>query len=336
VTTLIQERVGFYHVQIFLVNTSGDQAELIASTGDVGQRLLARHHQLTVGSQSVIGQVTLRGEPVIARDTDRDDVYFRNELLINTRSELALPIRDGANIVGALDVQSELPDAFDRSDIQALQIIADFLGAAIRNSNQYQEQSKVAQENRRLLNEAEANLREIQRLNRELTGASWEEYARSDRAITGVTLENNRLLEVTEWTESLQAAGAEGHAVTAQDGERGVVAVPLKLRGEVIGAIEVEALNPTSQETVEMVEAVAQRLAISLENARLYEESREATAQEQFINDLAARYQSVSTVDDLLRLTLLELGETLGAQHGAIRLGNMEAALDEPQNGAAR
>ena len=68
--------------------------------------------------------------------------------------------------------------------------------------------------------------------------------------------------------------------------------------------------------------AVAQRLALSLENARLYEATLEAAAQEQRINDIAARFQSVATVDELLRITLAELSETLGAEHSSIRLGS--------------
>lgn len=337
VITLIQERFDFYHVQVFIVNETGDQAILTASTGDVGQRLLQRNHQLAVGSKSVIGQVTFRGEPVIARDTDRDDVHFRNELLIDTRSELALPIRDGANIVGALDIQSKRSDAFDNIDIQALQIIADFIGAALRTKGQFDEETKIAQENRRLLTESENNLREIQRLNRELTHASWEQYTEKEHATTGITYANNRVVPLSEWTDALRQAGEGGEVVTAQQGNSGVIAVPLRLRGEIIGAIEVEADNHSSSETVEMIEAVAQRLAISLENARLYEESREATAQEHFVNELAANFQSVTTVDELLRLTLVELGATLGAQQGAIRLGTFgETNSQYPQNGAAQ
>ena len=97
------------------------------------------------------------------------------------------------------------------------------------------------------------------------------------------------------------------------------------LRGEVIGAIEVEAGAENNPETVEMVQAVAQRLALSLENARLYEATLQAAAQEQRINDIAARFQSVATVDELLRITLTELSETLGAERGSIRLGRFNA-----------
>jgi uncharacterized protein YunC (DUF1805 family) len=82
-----------------------------------------------------------------------------------------------------------------------------------------------------------------------------------------------------------------------------------------------------------MVQAVAQRLALSLENARLYEATLQAAAQEQRINDIAARFQSVATIDELLRITLAELSETLGAERGSIRLGRFTTAEPIGQTG---
>lgn len=324
---LIYARFNHYHVQIFLVSDGGDQAVLVASTGEVGKRLLSRGHQLTVGSQSVIGQVVLRGAPVLVSDTQQEAVYYANELLPETRAELALPIREGNQTIGALDIQSVQPNAFGKADLQALQIMADLLATAIRNARLFRQQGQTLRDNDRLYRDAEANLREIQRLNQQLTRSAWQEYQSDTRAATGITLERDRLTSGSDWSDPLIRAGQEGRII-AGEGAPGTVAVPVVLRGEVIGAIEVEAGTETSPETVEMVQAVAQRLALSLENARLYEATLEAAAQEQRINDIAARFQSVLTVDELLRITLAELSETLGAESGSIRLGDF-APLSE-------
>jgi GAF domain-containing protein len=76
---------------------------------------------------------------------------------------------------------------------------------------------------------------------------------------------------------------------------------------------------------MEMVQAVAQRLALSLENARLFEETQQAASREQRINEIVGRYQAVTSVDELLRYTLTELSQTLGAERSAIRLGKVNA-----------
>jgi GAF domain-containing protein len=327
----IRDHFAFYHVQVFLVNESRDQAVLVASTGEVGQQLLERQHWLAVGSRSVIGRVTQSGEPALARDTDRDAVHYRNELLPNTRSELALPLMDGDQIIGALDVQSTRPDAFQPTDIQALQVLANQLATAIRNARLFEQQTRSAQENKRVFLEAEANLREIQRLNQQLTRQGWADFLRERRRHSGVTLQADSIVPDTGWSETLAAASQKREPVTRENGDGQVVAVPVMLRGEVIGAIEVEPGDEVSQvDAVEMVQAVAQRLAVSLDNARLFEEAQTATAQEQRINAIVSQYQAVTSVDDLLRITLTELSQSLGAQRGAIRLGS---APQEAVNG---
>lgn len=317
---LIQERFGFYHVQVFLLDETNEYASLAASTGATGQKLLERRHRLAVGSKSVIGQVTLSGKPVIARDTDA--IYFRNELLPNTRAELALPVMDGDKMIGVLDVQSRRVDAFGPEAVQALQVMANLLGTSIRNAIFFEQQERNARETKRLFLESESNLREIQRLNQQLTGQGWENYMRNRRQSSGVTLDAERIVADDRWTEAQVKASETRQPVTDHSNGAAVIAVPVMLGGEVIGAIEVESDNTSKEnETVEMVKAIAQRLAISLDKARLFEESQEATAQEQRINEIVARYQTVSSVDDLLQITLAELSQSLGARRGAIRLG---------------
>lgn len=330
---LVKERFGFYHVQVFMIN--GDQAELVASTGEVGQRLLANKHRLPVGSNSVIGHVTRYGQAVLARSTDA--VHRANPLLPDTRSELAVPIFEGEKVIGAVDMQSTEPEAFKPEDVEALRSMANLLSAAIRNARLFESQQRSMTEQQRLYLESEASLREIQRLNRQLTKAGWDEFVRRSSRVSGVTLEDEQLVTDSQWSDTLIEAARQRQVITRKaNGKPGVVAVPVVLRGEVIGAIEVEPGDSAAQsDTVEMVQAIAQRLASSLDNARLYEEAQVATAQEQRINQIVTQYQAATTVDDLLRITLTELSEALGAQRGAIRLG-MIPERAHPNGGSAQ
>lgn len=323
---LIRERFDFYHVQVFLIDEKGEYARLAASTGAIGQQLFERQHKLGVGSKSVIGSVTSNGKMLIARDTD--PIYYRNELLPNTRSELALPIFDGGQIIGALDVQSRREDAFTDEIIQALQVVTNLLATSIRNARLFEIQERNANEAKRLLLDSETNLREIQRLNQQLTRQGWQTYLRERKQVSGITAKaNSPAIFESGWTESLIKATETRQPVRdAQDGNQ-VVAVPVMVGGEVIGAIEVETDDQVYEsETVEMLRAVANRLATSLDKARLFEESQETTAREQRISEIVTRYQAVTNVDELLRITLEELGQTLGAEHGAIRLGVLPTA----------
>ncbi len=156
---LIRDRFDHYHVQVFLVDDHREWAELRASTGAIGAQLLARHHRLAVGSQSVIGQVTAQGQYILARSADVDSttVHRFNELLTETKTELALPMMIGERVIGALDVQSVYDTGFgDGADIDILQTLADQLAVAVENARLYQETQASAEDNRSLYNASRA------------------------------------------------------------------------------------------------------------------------------------------------------------------------------------
>jgi GAF domain-containing protein len=328
----ISQRFGFYHVQVFLLDDARENAVLVASTGTVGRLLLDRKHRLAVGSRSVIGRVTSVGQPVIARDSDPNNVRYRNELLPETRAELALPIRDGDTIIGALDVQSRNEAEIDDNVVQALQVLSNLLATAIRNSRLFEQQSATARENAALYGQTRDNLDEIQRLNRELTGQAWRDFLNESQAASGVTLEDDDLRMEAEWTRLMQQAG-EGRMVYEPYAGGTRVALPLVLRGAIIGAVEFDTRDALSLEALAGARAILDRLTVSLENARLYEAAQSSTAQEARLNQISARYGSASSIDELLDITLHELSSTLGAERGTVRLSSSAPVYETHQNG---
>ena len=318
---LIQERMDFYHVQIFLLDETGAHANLVASTGDAGKRLLARGHRLATGSRSVVGQVARRGEMVYVVNTSSDPLHRPNDLLPDTRSELALPLLDGSQVFGIIDVQSTRPDAFSQDDIDTLGIMANQLGAAIRNAQVYQDLSTQLTASQRQAQEAEVTLGEVEQLIRQLTGQAWEDFLTSSGRDYGVQVSEGGLERGIGWSPLLTEAYEGQQSVLRTDGDVPLLAVPLDVRGQVLGAIEV-ALPPgvDHEDARELIEAVSVRLALALDNSRLFEEAQSLAEQEHVINEIGGRLQTLTQVDDMLRLTLTELGAALGADRAAIRL----------------
>lgn len=154
---LIRDRFGYYHVSIFLLDESNQEAVLRESTGEVGAALKARGHKLAVGSQSVIGFVTANNQPRVASDVGHDPMHFKNELLPGTRSEAAVPLQVGGRVLGALDVQSLESNTFSPEDVSLLQTLADQLSAAIQNARLAQT-SALAADRARLISEATARM----------------------------------------------------------------------------------------------------------------------------------------------------------------------------------
>jgi GAF domain-containing protein len=141
---LIRERFGFYHASIFTVEPGSGIAVLRESTGEAGRELKARHHQLAVGSRSLVGSATATRQPVVVQDVIDDPTHLKNPLLPDTRAEAVIPLLSGEAVVGALDVQSSLPHAFGGEDVAILVTIADQLAVALQNARLYDQTARQA------------------------------------------------------------------------------------------------------------------------------------------------------------------------------------------------
>ncbi len=131
-TELVDERFGFYHTGIFLVDKPGGYAVLKAtSSAAVSRSLLESGHRLRVGGTSMVGYVTQEGRPRVVQDVTTDAIHFKNPQLPQTRSEMTLPLKVGEQVIGALDVQSNQAEVFTKEDISILQTLADLLAIAI-------------------------------------------------------------------------------------------------------------------------------------------------------------------------------------------------------------
>jgi putative methionine-R-sulfoxide reductase with GAF domain len=127
----ISNKLGFYHVGIFLLDENHEYAVLRAANSEGGQRMLERRHQLKVGGTGIVGYVSQGGRERIALDTGADAVFFNNPDLSKTRSEIALPLKYGASVIGVLDVQSTVPLAFNDEDADLLNTLANQIAIVI-------------------------------------------------------------------------------------------------------------------------------------------------------------------------------------------------------------
>ncbi len=139
---VITENFGFYHTGIFLVDETGDWAILRAASSEGGRKMLAAGHRLARG-EGMVGWVLEHRHPRIALDVGKDAVHFVNPNLPATRSEMALPLIAGGQVLGVLDVQSTEAEAFEQDDIQILEIVAGQLAVAIENARRVSQEAAL-------------------------------------------------------------------------------------------------------------------------------------------------------------------------------------------------
>lgn len=301
ITQAISRQFGFYHVGIFLADEAHEYAVLSASNSTGGQRMLNRGHRLKIGQVGIVGNVVGSGVPRIAVDTGKDAVFFENPDLPETRSEMALPLLAGKETIGALDVQSSQPDAFQAEDIEVLATLADQVSIAIQNARQFEATQK--------------SLAESEAIYRQYIRKEWSGENRNQK-ITGYkyNLIGTNPIEEDEPTIAIDQARVEKKENTS------TIAIPIKLRGEIIGVLDVKASEEREwkQDEIDIVQAVADRVAISAENARLFDETTSRAERERTVSEITSKIRSTNDPTEMIQIALGELKQALRIKEAKI------------------
>lgn len=288
ITEVVSRQFGFYHVGIFLNDASNQYALLSASNSAGGKRMVKRGHQLKIGEQGIVGKVTGSGSPRIAHDVGEDTVFFNNPDLPETHSEMALPLKASGKTMGALDVQSTEANAFSSEDVEVLSILAEQVSIAIQNARLYDQTQKS-------LSEAEA-------ISRQYLRETWSRLP-EDQKISGFRYTASGAIPLEE-------TNLPNRETTE---ERQLVSVPIILRGETIGTLSV--LVPKQEqiktEQMDLIKAVAERVALSAENARLFEETTSRAERERLVSEITTKIRATNDPDEMIQQAVEELKRAL-------------------------
>jgi GAF domain-containing protein len=316
---LIRASFDLYYVAVFLVDEAGQNAVLRAGTGEPGRIMLAGGHKLAVGGNSMVGWACAHQQARIALDVGQEAVRFANPMLPETHSEMALPIRVGERVFGALDIQSAQARAFDDNDITVLQGMAD--------------QIAVAMENAWLFQQAQASLKEVERINQLLTQQEWE------------AILSSRTTDFAEFHQpgvaSFTPEEIEGLALSESQGSKsGIVCVPLTVRDQVIGTLIVEQsadqpdgskATDTRQQAAgfDLLEPMAAQVAQAMESARLFEDTQRRAARERLTAQVTARMRQTLDLDAVLQTAVREISAALGLVALDVHLGTEAETIQD-------
>lgn len=295
----ISEQLSYYHVGIFLTDIHKEVALLAAANSEGGKAMLKRGHQLQVSDSSIVGYVTKSGMPRIAEEVGQDAVYFNNPDLPETRSEIALPLRSGSDIIGVLDVQSKAPNAFTAEDVNTLLVLADQVSVAIQNA-------KLFQQNREALESAE-------RAAAQLSAQQWQKVRAGQKAL-GFHFDGAQIFELTEQPKTT----AENH-----------LSSPIILRGTQIGSIKLSSQDPErkwDENEIAMAQAIAERTALAIESARLLTDAQKHASKERAIGQISNKIGSMVNIDNIVRTVAQELGETMSGADVVIQFTTGESS----------
>jgi PAS domain S-box-containing protein len=139
VANLTKERFDLYHVHIYLLDTAGDMLNVVAGAGIIGERMVAEGWRIPLQKErSLVARAARSRKPVVVNDVLADPDFLANPLLPDTRSELAVPLIAGSQLLGVLDVQSDYVEHFTDDAISIQSTLAAQIATALQNAEQYE------------------------------------------------------------------------------------------------------------------------------------------------------------------------------------------------------
>ncbi|MCE7949282.1 MAG: GAF domain-containing protein [Chloroflexi bacterium CFX4] len=325
---LTHEKLGYYHVQIFLTEEKTGVLSLVASTGSLQGDKDSALRRLPPNSPSVIAETARLGRT--QRISSDAPAARRSEFAAAVRSELVIPLRVGKESIGVLDLQSVSSDAFTPQEVEGLEALGIQLALSIRNVRLQTALQLANRDQQELIEQVRTASRDIERLNQEMSGRAWQLYlqSRSEKAVSFDW--NGDMITTSSKPITLPERGAYGYTphIEAREGAQYLV-VPIVSRGQALGVMEFRA--PDGQfwddRSVELARAIAQRLALSLDNLRLYDQAQMAVTREQIANRVATLLQAKSDVDTLVSVAVDAFQQALGAVQTSVRLGLPTSAV---------
>jgi GAF domain-containing protein/HAMP domain-containing protein len=140
VVDLSKERFHLYHSHIYLLDNEGKKLVLAAGADDPGRQMLEKGLSIPLDrEQSLVARAARERRGVIVNDVRQEPDFLPNPLLPDTRSELAVPMIIGDQLLGVFDVQSDTAGHFTDLDINIQTTLASQVATSLQNARSYSE-----------------------------------------------------------------------------------------------------------------------------------------------------------------------------------------------------
>lgn len=357
VTQLIQETFEYYYVAIFILDESQDVLRFRSSASKDQSSPLTPDFFVHPGS-GIIGTVAQSGIELVAQDVRQEALYHYLDLLPQTRSEAALPLKIETRILGVLDVQSDQLHAFHESDMMALRVLADNVALAIESTRLYDSLERRAEQISSVFEVSHAltSILDLDDLLNELVRLIQNRFGFPFVHVYTVHI-GRRLVIYRAGTgkrsEAMKQQGRHYHldapqgliSWVARNGQsflandvtkeplylpvdlppadtRAELTIPLMVGEEVVGVLDIQSQEQGAfdENDRSLFEALAAPIAVAMRNANLYHSEQWRRRVAESFRDVANLIAGNLPLDELLEFTLVRLESLLPCDASAVWL----------------
>ncbi|MEW5961188.1 MAG: PAS domain-containing protein, partial [Chloroflexota bacterium] len=274
VADLTKERFGLYHAHIYLLDETGEVLQLAIGAGSVGRQMVTEGWSIpSARKQSLVARAARTGQGVIVNDVQEDPGWLPNPLLPETRAEMAVPMMVGDQVLGVLDIQSEVVNRFTEEDVQIQTTLATQVAVALKNAQLFSSQDRIRQQ-------LQQRVRELHCLND--IGRKTEETVALPDLLQWVA---GRIPEAMQYPELCQVAidydhntyGLADAKQLPNQMTHGLYTSDQQITGRIYIAYS-DKRDFINEESA-LLGAIATRLSDHIENRRLFEQTQAALAE---------------------------------------------------------
>ena len=352
VVTQLKEAFGYYHAQIYFFNDAKDQLVMAGGTGQAGEMMLAQFHKVAKG-RGLVGRAAETNQAVLVSNTTQNPEWLANPLLPDTKSEVAIPISIGDDVLGVLDVQQNIVDGLQQEDVDSLRSIANQVAVALQNIQSTEVVAKRAAElqNVAVISTTAATISDVQKMLESVVHLTQRRF-RLYHAHVFVYNENTERLDIVAcgYKEGDEHEGTHGTASIPIEQEQSLVAraartrqavivndvrsdpgwlpnpllpdtaaemaVPMIVGDQILGVLDVQSeyINAFTDEDASIQTTLASQVATALQNARSFADAEQRAQRETRLNLITQKIQGATSIESALQIATREVGRALNSQ----------------------
>lgn len=315
---LVRDELRYDFAQIFLTDSDGQIYQSMRR--GLGERRLVINDVTLVASNGM-NEAIRTHKPVML--TRQDNELRRSHFLTFTTAALAVPIIIDDRPIAVLDVHVSV-GTFSETRITIMHTLAEEVAALLKDINIITDLKAELKDQQITVANLRNRMQEMRQAERLIVSSAWDVYLeeRGQEAMgynTYSAMPNP--VPAQDMPKKLHPALRSGQ-VEVQDSVGGeqIVAIPLEVRGEILGAMAFEIPGKVSEKQIDMAKKVASRLAQALENKRLFEQSQAQALRERKANEVANLLISATDIDSVVSMAAESFNTALGAIRTRVHL----------------